>query len=196
MSKIAVGKPIPDFTLPATGGKQVRLSALKGHDVVLYFYPKDDTPGCTLEGKDFRDQHSDFRRRDAVILGVSRDSVKSHEKFCDKYSLNFDLLSDADEKLCKLFGVIKEKNMYGKKVWGIERSTFLIGPDGVLRREWRKVSVDGHVAEVLKAITEPDPAPAPTAKPKAAKKKPRQEKKPASKRRPARKAAKKKARRT
>ena len=170
MSKIAVGKKVPDFTLPATGGKQVTLSSFKGKDVVLYFYPKDDTPGCTLEGKDFRDMHADFRRKDAVILGVSRDSLKSHEKFCDKYSFNFDLLSDADEKLCKLFDVIKMKNMYGKKVRGIERSTFLIGKDGTLRREWRKVSVDGHAAEVLSALAGPDPEPAKFAKAKPNKK--------------------------
>ena len=188
MSKIAPGKKVPDFTLPATGGKQLTLSSYKGRDVVLYFYPKDDTPGCTLEGKDFRDQHADFRRRGAVILGVSRDSLKSHEKFGDKYSLNFDLLSDADEKLCKLFGVIKEKNMYGKKVWGIERSTFLIGKDGVMRREWRKVSVDGHVTEVLAALTAPDPVPAAPAAQRRPKKK-------AAKQRPARKTAKKKVRR-
>jgi peroxiredoxin Q/BCP len=191
MSKIAVGKKIPDFTLPAGGGKQVRLSSFKGHDVVLYFYPKDDTPGCTLEGKDFRDLNADFRRRSAVILGVSRDSVKSHDKFCDKYSLNFDLLSDADEKLCKLFDVIKMKNMYGKKVRGIERSTFLIGEDGTLRREWRKVKVEGHAAEVLKAITEADTAPQP-----APKTRPRPKKKAASKKRPARKTSAKKVRRT
>ena len=168
MSKIAVGKKVPDFTLPATGGKQLKLSSLKGQDVVLYFYPKDDTPGCTLEGKDFRDMNADFRRKGAVILGVSRDSLKSHAKFCDKYSFNFDLLSDEDEKLCKLFDVIKLKNMYGKKVRGIVRSTFLIGKDGVLRREWRKVNVEGHAAEVLKALDGPDPEPAarPKAKPK------------------------------
>jgi thioredoxin-dependent peroxiredoxin len=191
MSKIALGKKIPDFTLPAGGGRQVRLSSLKGHDVVLYFYPKDDTPGCTLEGKDFRDLNADFRRRGAVILGVSRDSVKSHDKFCDKYSLNFDLLSDEDEKLCALFDVIKMKNMYGKKVRGIERSTFLIGKDGALRREWRKVKVEGHAAEVLTAVTEPDPA-----QDGKSKSKPRPKKKAASKKRPVRKAARKKARRT
>src|SRR5579859_7195504 len=170
MSKIAPGKKVPDFSLPATRGKQVKLSSLQGHDVVLYFYPKDDTPGCTLEGKDFRDMHADFRRRDAVVLGVSRDSLKSHEKFCDKYSFNFDLLSDEDEKLCKLFGVIKMKNMYGKKVRGIERSTFLIGKDGTLRREWRKVSVDGHAAEVLRALDGPYPEPAKPAKTRPKKK--------------------------
>lgn len=177
MAKIAIGKKVPDFTLPATGGKQVKLSSLRGQDVVLYFYPKDDTPGCTLEGKDFRDMNAGFRRKGAVILGVSRDSLKSHEKFCDKYSFNFDLLSDEDEKLCKLFDVIKMKNMYGKKVRGIVRSTFLIGKDGVLRREWRKVSVEGHAAEVLKALEGPDPEPA-----RSGEAKPR--KKPAAKKRP------------
>ena len=155
MPNIAVGKKVPDFNLPTPGGRQVSLKALKGRAVVLYFYPKDDTPGCTLEGKDFRDMHARFMRKGAVILGVSRDSLKSHEKFCDKYGLTFDLLSDEDEKLCKLFGVIKMKNMYGKKVRGIERSTFLIGGDGKLRREWRKVKVDGHAAEVLAALDEP-----------------------------------------
>jgi peroxiredoxin Q/BCP len=174
MSKIAVGKKVPDFSLPATNGRDVRLSALKGHDVVLYFYPKDDTPGCTLEGKDFRDLHLRFARLGAVILGVSRDSLKSHAKFCQKYGLDFELLSDEDEKLCKLFGVIKMKNMYGKKVRGIERSTFLIGKDGTLRREWRKVKVEGHAAEVLEAVSAPDAAPAakrPKPKKKAGKKK-------------------------
>ena len=182
MSKIAPGKKVPDFSLPATRGKQVKLSSLQGHDVVLYFYPKDDTPGCTLEGKDFRDMHADFRRRDAVVLGVSRDSLKSHEKFCDKYSFNFDLLSDADEKLCKLFGVIKMKNMYGKQVRGIERSTFLIGRDGVLRHEWRKVKVEGHAAEVLAALDGPDVVltlSKPKRKPAAKKKTKQKTKKPA-----------------
>jgi len=184
MSKIAVGKKVPDFSLPATGGKQLKLSSFKGQDVVLYFYPKDDTPGCTLEGKDFRDMNAAFRRRGAVILGVSRDSLKSHEKFCDKYSFNFDLLSDEDEKLCKLFDVIKMKNMYGKKVRGIVRSTFLIGRDGLLRREWRKVNVEGHAAEVLKALDGPDPEPAAAAKPR---------KKTAAKKQAKKKAGKKKA---
>ena len=185
MSKIAVGKKVPDFALPATGGKHVKLSALQGQDVVLYFYPKDDTPGCTLEGKDFRDLHAAFRRKGAVVLGVSRDSLKSHEKFCDKYHLDFDLLSDEDEKLCKRFDVIKMKNMYGKKVRGIERSTFLIGNDGVLRREWRKVKVEGHAAEVLDAVDGVDPEPR-----KPAKDKPR---KAAPKQKPSKKTGKKKA---
>lgn len=159
MSKLALGKKVPDFSRPASGGKQVTLAGLRGHDVVLYFYPKDDTPGCTLEGKDFRDLHAAFRRKGAVILGVSRDSLKSHDKFCQKYGLDFDLLSDEDEKLCRQFDVIKMKNMYGKMVRGIQRSTFLIGKDGALRREWRKVSVAGHAAEVLAALDGPDPEP-------------------------------------
>lgn len=172
MPKITIGRKVPDFSLPTTGGRQVALKSLKGRDVVLYFYPKDDTPGCTLEGKDFRDLHARFMRKGAVILGVSRDSLGSHERFCDKYALTFDLLSDADEELCKLFDVIKMKNMYGKKVRGIERSTFLIGGDGVLRREWRKVKVDGHAAEVLAALDAPDAEPLKT-KPATARKKAR-----------------------
>jgi len=151
MPKVIVGKPVPDFTLPASGGGTVTLSRLKGRNVVLYFYPRDDTPGCTLEGQDFRDHHAQFKRANAVILGVSRDSVASHDRFCGKFGFPFELLSDADEKLCKLFGVIKEKNMYGRKVLGIERSTFLIDTRGVMRTEWRKVSVKGHAEEVLAA---------------------------------------------
>lgn len=152
MAKIALDKPVPDFEAPATGGKTIRLSDLKGKHVVLYFYPKDDTPGCTLEGQDFRDRHARFKRAKTVILGVSRDGLKSHESFCNKYDFPFDLLSDADEKLCTLFDVIRMKNMYGKQVRGIERSTFLIDGDGVLRREWRKVKVEGHADEVLEAV--------------------------------------------
>jgi peroxiredoxin Q/BCP len=151
MSKIAVGKAVPDFALPATGDQTIRLSALKGQNVVLYFYPKDNTPGCTLEGQDFRDLHAKFKRANTTVLGVSRDSVKSHEGFKDKQEYPFELLSDEDEKACKLFDVIKPKNMYGKEVMGIERSTFLIDAAGVLRREWRKVKVEGHAAEVLEA---------------------------------------------
>lgn len=164
MAKITVDKKVPDFTLPATGGKDVKLSKLKGENVVLYFYPKDDTPGCTLEGQDFRDLNGKFTRRNTLILGVSRDSLKSHAKFCDKFAFKFDLLSDEDEKVCTLFGVMKEKNMYGKKVWGIERSTFLIDSGGVLRREWRKVQVNGHAAEVLDAVAELGKSPAPVKK--------------------------------
>lgn len=154
MGKTAIGKKVPDFTLPATGDREISLSDYAGKRVVLYFYPKDSTPGCTTEGQDFRDKINTFRRRSTVILGISRDSVKSHENFKAKQQFPFDLLSDADEKACKLFDVIKEKNMYGRKVMGIERSTFLIDEKGMLRREWRKVKVKGHVDEVLEAIKE------------------------------------------
>ena len=151
MSKIALGKKVPDFRLPATGGGEIRLADLKGSNVVVYFYPKDSTPGCTLEGQDFRDRHARFKRQNTVILGVSRDSLAAHEKFKEKQNFPFELLSDADEQVCRLFDVIKEKNMYGKKVMGIERSTFLIDAAGVLRGEWRKVKVPGHADEVLAA---------------------------------------------
>ncbi len=151
-AKVQLNEQVPDFTAQATGGRTIQLSALRGRPVVLYFYPKDNTPGCTREAQDFRDNHAKFRRRKAVILGVSRDSLKSHENFKAKYELPFELLSDPDEALCQLFGVIKRKNMYGKQVRGIERSTFLIDGDGVLRREWRGVKVPGHVEEVLEAL--------------------------------------------
>lgn len=153
MSQIEVGKPVPDFELPATGEKNVKLSQFKGKKhVVVYFYPKDSTPGCTTEGQGFRDLHRKFANAGAVILGVSRDSLKSHENFKAKQEFPFDLLSDKDETLCQLFDVIKMKNMYGKQVRGIERSTFLIDKKGILRREWRKVKVAGHVEEVLDAV--------------------------------------------
>ena len=152
MSTVNTGATVPDFELPATGDKTIKLTDLKGNNVVLYFYPKDSTPGCTLEGQDFRDNIEEFNSRGTIILGVSRDSVKSHEKFKTNQSFPFDLLSDRDELLCRLFDVIKEKNMYGKKVMGIERSTFLIDASGTLRREWRKVKVKGHVDEVLEAV--------------------------------------------
>jgi len=151
MSQVAVGKKVPDFSLPATGDKTVRLKDLRGKNVVIYFYPKDSTPGCTTEGRDFSENHRKFSRAGTVILGVSRDSLKSHENFKAKQEFPFDLLSDADEKVCKIFDVIKEKNMYGRKVLGIERSTFLIDQEGRLNREWRKVRVKGHVDEVLDA---------------------------------------------
>jgi peroxiredoxin Q/BCP len=154
MTKVSVGKQVPDFTLPATGGQDIALSDFRGKNVVVYFYPKDSTPGCTTEGQDFRDRISTFRRRRTVILGISRDSIKSHENFKARQQFPFELLSDTDEKVCRLFDVIREKNMYGRKVMGIERSTFLIDGAGVLRREWRKVSVKGHVEEVLQAIKE------------------------------------------
>jgi len=154
MSKVTLGEPVPDFTLPATGGKDISLAGLRGRNVVLYFYPKDNTPGCTTEGEDFRDHINTFRRRKTVILGVSRDSIKSHENFKARYEFPFELLSDAEEKVCRLFDVIQQKNMYGRKVMGVVRSTFLIDAEGILRREWRKVSVRGHVEEVLEAIRE------------------------------------------
>lgn len=143
---------MPDFSVAATGGQTVSLKDYRGKNLVVYFYPKDSTPGCTLEGQDFRDQLAKFKRRKTVVFGVSRDSLSSHERFREKQGFNFDLLSDPDEKLCRLFDVIREKNMYGRKVMGIERSTFLIDQQGVLRLEWRKVRVKGHVAEVLDAV--------------------------------------------
>ncbi len=152
MPKVTVGKKIPAFAADATGEQKIRSKDLKGSHIVLYFYPKDSTPGCTLEGQDFRDNHTRFRRAKTIILGVSRDSVSSHEKFKAKQDFPFELLADTDETLCKLFDVIKEKNMYGKKVMGIERSTFLIDKEGVLRKEWRKVKVPGHVEEVLAEV--------------------------------------------
>ncbi len=152
MTTATVGKKVPAFNLPATGDKKIRLSELKDKNVVLYFYPKDSTPGCTREGQDFRDLHTKFKRQNTVVLGVSRDSIKSHEKFREKQNFPFDLISDEEEKLCGIFDVIKMKNMYGKKVRGIERSTFLIGPNGKLIEEWRKVKVDGHAEAVLDAV--------------------------------------------
>ncbi len=152
MSKVTVGQPAPDFELPATGGKTLKLSAFKSSNVVLYFYPRDNTPGCTLEGQNFRDEQAKFKKLDTVVLGVSRDSVKSHESFKSQEGFTFDLLADEDEKVCKLYDVIKLKNMYGKQVMGVERSTFLIDKKGVLRNEWRKVKVEGHVDEVLEAV--------------------------------------------
>ena len=140
---------IPDFSLPATSGQIFNLAAQAGKVVVVYFYPKDSTPGCTTEGQQFRDLHEQFAAIDAVILGVSRDSVKSHENFKAKQSFPFELGSDSDEAVCTLFGVMKMKNMYGKQVRGIERSTFVIDRSGVLRREWRGVKVPGHAQEVL-----------------------------------------------
>jgi len=144
-----LGKKVPDFSVPATGDATFRLSGHKGHPVVLYFYPKDNTPGCTVEGTDFRDLHSEFTALGAIVAGISRDTLKSHEGFKAKLGFPFPLLSDADEKLCTLFGVIKMKNMYGKKVRGIERSTFVVDGRGVLVQEWRGVKVPGHAAEVL-----------------------------------------------
>jgi len=152
MSAPRIGKPVKDIKMSLTGDKTIKLSDLKGQNVVLYFYPKDATPGCTIEGQNFRDNLPKFKRQNTVVLGVSRDSLASHEKFRDKQKFKFELVSDIDEKLCKMFDVIKEKNMYGKKVMGIERSTFIIDDEGVLRAEFRKVKVDGHVEEVLAEV--------------------------------------------
>ena len=140
---------IADFTLPTTSGVNFNLYAQTGKIVVIYFYPKDSTPGCTTESQQFRDLHAQFVAVDAVLLGISRDSIKSHENFKAKQSLPFELGSDGDEAVCTLFGVMKMKNMYGKQVRGIERSTFVIDRSGVLRREWRGVKVPGHAQEVL-----------------------------------------------
>jgi peroxiredoxin Q/BCP len=148
---ISIGKKVPAFAADATGGKKISSKDLAGRPYVLYFYPKDDTPGCTTEGRNFGLRYAEFAEHGIEILGVSRDTVSSHEKFKQKHDLPFDLLSDPDEKLCRAFDVIKEKNMYGRKVLGIERSTFLVDAAGVLRREWRKVKVDGHVENVLEA---------------------------------------------
>ncbi len=151
MSEIAIGKKVPDVRLPATGEQELALSDFKGRNLVLYFYPKDSTPGCTTEGQAFRDLYPEFEKANTVVLGVSRDGVKSHENFKAKQGFPFELLSDKEEQLCRTFDVIKEKNMYGRKVLGIERSTFLIDAKGVLRAEWRKVKVDGHADAVLEA---------------------------------------------
>ena len=152
MSTTEIGAPAPDFDSASTSGGQQALGDLKGRKLVLYFYPKDNTSGCTLEGQNFRDLHDEFGAANAVILGVSRESIRSHNNFRGKYDFPFDLLSDPEETLCNAYGVIKEKSMYGRKYMGIERSTFLIDEDGVLRREWRKVKVKGHVDEVLEAV--------------------------------------------
>ncbi len=144
---------IPDFSLPATSGQTFNLAAQAGKIVVIYFYPKDSTPGCTTEAQQFRDLHDRFVAVDAVILGISRDSVKSHENFKAKQALPFELGSDADEAVCNLFAVMKLKNMYGKQVRGIERSTFVIDSNGVLRREWRGLKVPGHAQDVLDFVS-------------------------------------------
>ncbi len=152
MIDLKIGAKVNNFQLPATGDKTIKLSEMKGSNVVIYFYPKDNTPGCTKESEGFRNNVEKFTKLNTIILGVSRDSIKSHESFKSKLDFSFDLLSDSDEKLCHQFDVIKEKSMYGKKVMGIERSTFLIDEKGVLKNEWRKVKVDGHVEEVLEVV--------------------------------------------
>ncbi len=152
MKKAVVGKSVPDLELQTTGGKILRLHDLKGRFAVLYFYPKDNTPGCTLEGQDFRDQHDRIKKLKAVVYGISRDSLASHEKFKTKLKFPFDLIADEDEKLCRLFDVIREKSLYGKKYMGVDRSTFILDKDGVLRKELRGVKVKGHVDEVIEEI--------------------------------------------
>lgn len=147
-----LNQPVPDFELPASGGQTFKLSAHQGKPLVLYFYPKDSTPGCTTEARQFRDLYSQFQAAGCEVVGISRDSVKSHDNFSAKQCLPFPLLSDQEEVVCALFGVIKMKNMYGKQVRGIERSTFVIDGHGVLRREWRGVKVPGHAQEVLEFV--------------------------------------------
>lgn len=151
---IQIGDKIPVVTIPATGGVDFRTSDHKGHPLILYFYPKDNTPGCTKEGQDFRDRINSFERYKALIFGISRDSIASHEKFKAKQKLPFELISDSSEELCKLFGVLKQKSMFGRKYFGIERSTFLFDTNGVLRHEWRKVKVLKHAEEVLQTLKE------------------------------------------
>lgn len=149
---VKVGQPVTDFSLPATGGETWKLKDARGKALVIYFYPKDNTPGCTQEGQDFRDSYKAFLNAGAEIVGVSRDSLKSHENFKAKFEFPFALLSDSDEQVCKLFDVIQEKSLYGKKYLGVDRSTFLLDAKGVLRREWRSVKVKGHAQEVLDAV--------------------------------------------
>ena len=148
----ALNKPLPDFEALATGGLKFTPGAFAGQVVVLYFYPKDNTPGCTTEAMQFRDQHKEFVKAGAVVFGVSRDNMASHEKFKQNLELPYELIADTEEKLCHMFGVVKNKIMYGKKVKGIERSTFLVGADGILKAEWRGLKVPGHVDDVLKAV--------------------------------------------
>lgn len=149
---IKVGNKAPKFNRPANGEQTASLKSLIGKNVIIYFYPKDDTPGCTKEACSFRDAMPDFKKANAVVIGVSKDTIAKHEKFISKYDLNFSLASDEDNSMCDNYGVWKEKNMYGRKYMGIERSTFLIDEKGVLRAEWRKVKVPGHVDEVLAAV--------------------------------------------
>ncbi|MFL1465484.1 peroxiredoxin [Marinobacter sp. HN1S83] len=152
MPAVALNQPVDDFEAPATGNQTIRLSDLKGKNVIIYFYPKDNTPGCTTEGQDFRDRMEAFEALDTVILGVSRDGLKAHENFRAKHEFPFHLISDKDETVCQHFDVIKLKKLYGKEYMGIDRSTFLIDKDGVLRQEWRGVKVKGHADEVLEAV--------------------------------------------
>lgn len=152
MNTINIGDTVPNFSAAAIGDKTIHLADIKGKNLILYFYPRDNTPGCTQEGQDFRDNIDQFNTLNSIVLGVSRDSVKVHEGFKRKQAFPFDLLSDKDETLCELFDVIKLKNMYGKQVRGIERSTFLIDKKGILQHEWRKVKVKTHIQEVLEKL--------------------------------------------
>jgi peroxiredoxin Q/BCP len=154
MAKVEVGKKVPAFKGEATGGAPIASKDLKGQKYVLYFYPRDNTPGCTVESNDFRDLHPKFKRRKVRVIGISRDTLKSHDRFKEKFGFPFELIADPDETICNLFGVMQDKNMYGKKVRGIERSTFLVDEDGKLLREWRKVKVDGHAQEVLDSLAD------------------------------------------
>ena len=149
---VVVNKPLPEFEALATGNESLSNQSLIGQTVVLYFYPKDNTPGCTTEAMQFRDKYKYFVKAGATVYGVSRDNMKSHDDFKEKLELPFELIADTEEKMCHMFGVVKNKIMYGKKVKGIERSTFLIGADGILKQEWRGLKVPGHVEEVLKAV--------------------------------------------
>jgi peroxiredoxin Q/BCP len=152
VSKTEVGRKAPKLSLPSTAGERFALADAKGSHLVVYFYPRDNTTGCTREAQDFRELHGAFRKANAIVVGISPDSLESHHKFRTKFKLPFALLSDADKAACELFDVIREKSMYGRKFMGVERSTFLIDAEGQLRREWRKVKVDGHAAEVLEAV--------------------------------------------
>ena len=154
MSKVQVGKKVPDFKALLDNEETFKLSENKGKNLVFYFYPKDNTPGCTKEGEDFRDNYSVIKKLNTEVIGVSKDSVTSHQKFVQKFNFPFNLISDENEKVCNLFNVIKEKNMYGRKYMGIERSTFLIDTNGKLIKEWRKVRVKGHVDDVIESIKE------------------------------------------
>ena len=149
---VVVNKPLHEFEAVATGNESLSNQSLIGQTVVLYFYPKDNTPGCTTEAMEFRDKYKDFVKAGATVYGVSRDNMKSHDDFKEKLELPFELIADTEEKMCHMFGVVKNKIMYGKKVKGIERSTFLVGTDGILKQEWRGLKVAGHVEEVLKAV--------------------------------------------
>ena len=157
---IVVNKPLPEFEANATSGVKVSNISHLGTPFILYFYPKDNTPGCTTEAMQFRDKYKDFVKAGAIVFGVSRDNMKSHDEFKAKLELQFELIADTEEKMCHMFGVVKNKIMYGKKVKGIERSTFLIGPDGLVKQEWRGLKVPGHVEEVLKAVKALKKAPA------------------------------------